>query len=65
MKNIRIRVVENCGGTWWWYAICKGKGQLIRGNFYSYKANVVKAAKAISKRIGIKYDPEIIKMHGC
>lgn len=47
MKNIRIKVVENCGGTWWWYAICKGKGQLIRGNFYSYKANVVKAAKNV------------------
>ena len=39
-----------------------------RKNWRSYwerKSYAIKAAKAMAKRIGIKYDPEIIKEYGC
>lgn len=65
MKNVRIRVIENCGGNLWWYAICDGKRQLISSLVFIYKANAIRGAKTMAKRIGIKYDPKIIKQHGC
>ena len=65
MKNVRVRVLENCGGFWWWYAICKGKRQLFSHPGYETKSRAIRAAKAMAKRIGIPYDPEIIKQHGC
>ncbi len=65
MKNVRIKVVENCGGFWWWYAICQGRKQIWLGNGYENKSGAKRAAKAMAKRIGIKFDPEIVKQHGC
>ncbi len=65
MKNVRVKVVENCGGDYWWYSICEGRKQLMINYGYYRKGNAINAAKAMAKRIGIKYDPEIIKQHGC
>ena len=65
MKNVRIRVIENCSGNHWWYAICDGKRQLLSSYASDHKGNVIRGAKAISKRIGISYDPEIVKQKGC
>ena len=65
MKNVRVKVVESCSGGYWWYSIYEGRKQLICQDGYSYKANAIKGAKAMAKRIGIPYDPEIMKQHGC
>ena len=67
MKNVRIKVRESCGGRLWDYAIRDGRGKklLEYGDWYHSKSRAIKAAKAMAKRIGIKYDPEIIKQHGC
>ena len=64
-KNLRIRVFVNCGGHYWWYAICEGKRQLISTYGGDYKSNVIRGAKAMAKRIGIKYDSEIVRPKGC
>ena len=65
MKNVRVKVVENCPGNFWWYAICDSNRQLLDSHITDYKANAIRGAKSMAKRIGIKYDPEIIKQHGC
>ena len=65
MKNVRIRVVENCSGDYFWYSICEGRKQLMIKYGYYHKGSAVRYAKAIAKRIGIKYDSEIIKQRGC
>ncbi len=67
MKNVRVKVREGCSGTWWDYGIYEKKTLLwIQPHvFYDYKGVAIRYAKAMAKRIGIKYDPEIIKLHGC
>lgn len=72
MKNVRVKVVESCGGYSWWYAICDGKKRLLisgarKNGFCSWqrKDAAIRNAKAMAKRIGIPYDPEIIKQRGC
>ena len=65
MKNVRVRVVNSCSGDNWWYAVCEGRRELIIAGGYGYKSNAIRAAKSMAKRIGIKFDPEIIKKHGC
>lgn len=68
-KNIRIKVVENCFGDAWWYGIYEGKKVLMNlaRSPYSWLTTsvAIRNAKKMAKRIGIKYDPEIIKQHGC
>ncbi len=70
-KNVRIRVRENCNGTWWGFGIFEGNKLLFLPpddsylRKYYYKANAIRHAKAMSERIGIGFDPEIIKQHGC
>ena len=75
MKNVRVKVGENCGGGYWWYGIYEGRNKLMdnctRSTEYGCsrewerKFYAIKAAKAMAKRIGIPCDPEIIKQHGC
>jgi len=65
MKNIRLKVIENCDGDYWWYAICEGRKKLMGCYGYERKANAIRFAKAMAKKVGIPYDPEIIKKHGC
>ena len=71
MKNVRVKVRETCGGRWWGFAIYEGRKLLLhppddsRGNKYAHKPNAIRFAKAMAKRIGIKFDSEIIKQHGC
>ena len=65
MKNVRVKVIENCSGIWWWYAICQGRRQIWQNDGYETKSRAIRAAKSIAKRIGIKYSDEIIKLHGC
>ena len=66
MKNVRVKVVENCTGNYWWFGIFEGKKKIIYfTGGYERKANAIRYAKAMAKRIGIPYDPEIIKQHGC
>ncbi|KKM67246.1 hypothetical protein LCGC14_1472940 [marine sediment metagenome] len=74
MKNVRVRVrLWTCTGLCD-YGIYEGTKRLMRnalrktgwrGDVWASKACAIKAAKAMAKRIGIKYDPKIIKMHGC
>lgn len=68
MKNLRIKVkvVENCAGRFWWYIIyINNRPTALRSDSSEYKRYVINAAEKMAKRIGIKYDPEIIKQHGC
>ena len=69
MKNVRIKVIENCFGDAWWFGIYEGKKEImsLKCKPYSWliKKVAIRNAKAMAKRIGIKYDPEIIKEHGC
>lgn len=67
MKNVRIRVRENCRSDLWDYAIFDSKRRQCFGymDWYNSKSEAIRRAKAMSKRIGIKYDSEIIKLHGC
>lgn len=75
MKNLRVKLAESCVGECWRYGIYEGK-KMLMGNsshrsdgydeFYWYtKSAAIRNAKAMAKRIGIPYDPEIIKQHGC
>jgi len=67
MKNARIRVKESCNGLLWDYAIYDARGRRLLGyhDWYKSKSKAVRGAQAMAKRIGIPYDPEIIKQHGC
>lgn len=65
MKKIRLRVLENCSGNWWWIAICDGNKRIIEDEGCEYKSFIIRAAKRMAKRIDIKYDPKILKLHGC
>ena len=74
MKNIRVKVREfTCTGLYD-YGIYEGKRLLMRNALrktgfrdavWASKVCAIKAAKAMAKRIGIPFDPEIIKQHGC
>ena len=69
MKNVSVKVIENCFSDAWWYGIYEGRKKLMRLDYLPYswptKNAAIRNAKAMAKRIGIKYDPEIIKRHGC
>ncbi len=69
MKNVRMKVTENCTGTYWWFGIYEGRKILMTNQGKPYSWSTQKAAtrnaKAMAKRIGIKFDPEIVKQHGC
>ena len=71
MKNVRVKVRRGCSGIWWGFGIYDGEKLLFVSpgdtylNKYRYKTNVIRYAKAMAKRIGIPYDPEIVKQHGC
>jgi len=66
MKNVRIKVRNSCGGNLWSYVIYAGRRPTRLCTDWSLQKDyTIKAAKAMAKRIGIKYDPEIIKQHGC
>jgi hypothetical protein len=67
MKNVRVKVRNSCTGYLWDYAIYDARNRkcLQYCDWYSSKSKAVRAAKAMAKRIGIPYDKEIIKQHGC
>ena len=73
MENVRIRVRESCAGCYWYVGIYDGKKHLailvsggsLYGTSYERKGNAIRAAEKLAKRLGIKYDPEIVKQHGC
>ena len=67
MKNVRIRIWESCGGSYWGVGIYEGKRQIMQGTWgcYDFKASAIRTAKAIAKKTSIKFNPEIIKKHGC
>ena len=69
MKNIRVKVVNSCTGGSWWFGICQ-KRTVLMDNVkpqlsWVIKDAAIRNAKAMAKRIGIPYDPEIVKQHGC
>lgn len=68
MKNVRVKVIHYICLNDYGYGIYEGKKQL----FYKYEhvcwktlKIAIRISKAMAKRIGIPYDPEIIKQHGC
>ena len=67
MKNIRVKVRERCIGDWFDYGIYKGRKILMRnvGAGWVRKSAATRNAKAMAKRIGIPFDNEIVKQHGC
>ena len=67
MKNVRVKVRESCSSVWFDITICEGKKVLMWNTDISWRTAkvAIRNAKVMAKRIGIKYDPEIIKQHGC
>ena len=67
MENLSVRVLEDCMGSYYEFGLCKGKKVLMVNpiKIWRYKSIAIRNAKAMAKRIGIPYDPEIIKQHGC
>lgn len=71
MKNVRIKVRENCTGNWFGFGIYEGIKLLFslpgdtRLNRYRYKTNAIRNAKLMAERIRIPYSDELIKEHGC
>ncbi len=66
MNNVRVKVRHSCSGNWFDIVICIGRKTLFQ-NWTSWKTveAATRNAKAMAKRIGIKFDPEIVKQHGC
>ncbi|HUX54508.1 MAG TPA: hypothetical protein VMV56_08855 [Williamwhitmania sp.] len=63
---VRVKVGESCSGYLWWYGIYEAKKERMRGRiYYERKGNASRGAKAMAKKIGVKYSDEIIKQHGC
>jgi hypothetical protein len=62
-----VKVIESCTGGTYWYGIFAGRKKLMenimkRGiSIWMRKSAAIRNAKAMAKRIGIPYDPEIIK----
>jgi len=72
MKNVKVKVTESCLGYHWWVSIYEGRKEIMRNaeindgvSMWLRKFAAIRNAKAIAKQIGVKYDPEIIKQHGC
>ncbi len=69
MKNVRVKVTKSCSGNMYWFDIYEGEKRLMTCIFpnisWTYKRSAIRNAKAMAKRIGIPFDPEIIKQHGC
>ena len=73
-KDLRIKVREGrkYGDDEWDYGIYEGKEYLmgntehrsgeIHWRIWFRKTTAIRNAKAMAKRLGIKYDPEIIKL---
>ncbi|KKL03673.1 hypothetical protein LCGC14_2623800 [marine sediment metagenome] len=66
MKNVRIKLREDCSGIWFDFCLYEGRKWLadFQGCWVIKKA-AIRNAKAMAKRIGIPYDSEIIKQKGC
>ena len=69
MKNVRVKVTKyTCYGGYS-IGIYEGKKLLMRksGSNWEWKTveGAIRNAKAMANRIGIKYDTEIVKLHGC
>lgn len=66
MKNVRVKVGLSCNGTDYHIGIFEGRKRLMYGdNQWRIEVAAIRNAKKMAKRIGIKYDPEIIHQHGC
>jgi hypothetical protein len=66
MKNVRVKAGLNCNGTSYHVGIFEGRKRLMYGDqSWRLEVTAIRNAKAMAKRIGIKFDPEIIKQHGC
>lgn len=67
MKNARVKVRNGCNGKWWDFGVFDGRKMLMvnENGLWQTEKVATRNAKAMAKRIGIKYDIEIIKQHGC
>lgn len=67
MKNLRVKVRDGCNGRYYDFGIFDGKKILmeIPMKTWDRKSAAICNAKAMAIKLGIKYDPEIIKRHGC
>lgn len=67
MENVRVKVRESCTSVWFDIVICEGKKVLMDNTTISWRTakGAIRNAKAMAKRIGIPFDPEIIKQKGC
>ena len=66
MKNVRVRVRYHICLMEYDFAVYDGRKILLFGSgFWKTKDAAIRNAKWMAKRIGIKYDSEIIKQHGC
>lgn len=67
MKNIRVKVRKISCVKWYDFGIYEGRKKLLGAwpKDWQTENGAIKAAKAMAKRIGIPFDPEIVQQHGC
>lgn len=63
MKNIRVKVrASYLVNLWWDYGIFEGNKLLVSyEGSWARKYAAIRNAKSFAKRVGIKFDPEIMK----
>lgn len=64
---IRVKVRRYCVGPRYDFGIFEGRKFLMVNYIHSWlqEKAAIRNAKAMAKRIGIPYDPEIIQQKGC
>ena len=71
---IRIKVTESCTGRFWRISIYDDKKEIMSSSdvtglplfgIWERKHAAIRNAKAMAKRLTIKYDSEIIRQKGC
>lgn len=63
MYNVRIR--ESCGGTLWSVELWKDNRCVLFGKWKMNKSHILKEAKGLAKKLKLKFNPKMIKEHGC
>lgn len=64
--NARVKVGLSCSGYSYHVGVFEGKKRLMWGDRnWRTEVAAIRNAKAMAKRIGILFDSEIVKQHGC
>lgn len=67
MKNLRVKVRYHTCLNEYDFAVFEGNERLLLygSGYWKTEKAATRNAKAMAKRIGIPFDSEIVKQHGC